>query len=203
MNRGELTALTLKGLSAWLVLSGLIWYLGAWLITALFPVTQSVIMLLAPELSSSLHVIESSPGQLNQFVELSAWTLRPIYLNDNQFIAPQTELKVKANLLHVMVPLVIQGSILLVWPVQRLSQRLLLIALGVLTAILVIMAVLPAQLLGNLEISFQDVAITGKNPRAVPGFLDWMVFCELGGRWLLAVASAWLCIQLQRWLLPN
>jgi hypothetical protein len=65
------------------------------------------------------------------------------------------------------------------------------------------MAILPAQLLGKLEISFQDVALTGKNPRPVPWFVDWMVFCEMGGRWLLAIAAAWLCIQLQRGLLQD
>jgi len=31
--------------------------------------------------------------------------------------------------------------------------------------------------------------LTGKNPRPVPWFVDWMVFCEMGGRWLLAIAT--------------
>lgn len=95
----------------------------------------------------------------------------------------------------------IEGSILLVWPVQHWRQRLLLIGLGVLAAVLVIMATLPAQLLGKLEISFQDIAESGSNPRAVPWFVDWMVFCEMGGRWLLAIAIAWMCIKLQRAIL--
>ncbi|WP_245598728.1 hypothetical protein [Methylomicrobium lacus] len=76
-----------------------------------------------------------------------------------------------------------------------------LIVLGLLTAILVVMAILPSQLLGQMEISFQEVASTGKNPRSVPSFVDWMVFCEMGGRWLLGIVAAWLSIQFQRWLL--
>ena len=75
---------------------------------------------------------------------------------------------------------------------------MLLIGLGLLTAVLVVMATLPAQLLGKLEISFQNIAVAGQNPRPVPLFLDWMVFCEVGGRWLLAIVAAWLCIMLQQ-----
>ena len=202
MNRRELMSLSLKGLLAWLVLSGLIWYFGEWLGKGLFPLLKAVIMTMSSDLSPSLKLVKPT-GQLDYALELSAWLLRPIYLNAGQFIPPGTELKSSAHLLHALVPLVIELSILLVWPVQRRSQRYLLIAFGLLTAVLVIMATVPAQLLGKLEISFQDVAGTGQNPRPVPWFVDWMVFCEMGGRWLLAIVASWFCIQLQRGLLRN
>ncbi len=194
-------SLTPKGLLAWLVLSGLFWYFGEWLVKGLFPLFEAVIMTMTSEISPSLKLVKSAQSQLDYSIELSAWALRPVYLNAGQYIPPGTELKSSAHLLHALVPLVIEMSILLVWPVQRWPQRLLLLALGLLTAVLVVMATLPAQLLSMLEISFQDVALTGKNPRPVPWFVDWMVFCEMGGRWLLGIAAAWLCIQLQRGLL--
>ncbi|MCK9606386.1 MAG: hypothetical protein M0R33_08030 [Methylomonas sp.] len=203
MNRRELLFLTLKGLLAWLVLSGLVLYFGERLITGLFPLLKAVMISMAPDLSPSLHVVKSVQSQLDASIELSVLALRPIYLNADHFIPPPTELKSSAHLLHSFVPLVIEGSMLLVWPVQHWRQRLWLLGLGLLSAALVIMATLPAQLLGKLEISFQDIAESGSNPRAVPWFVDWMVFCELGGRWLLAIAAAWLCIQLQRGLLRN
>jgi len=155
--------------------------------------------MMSPGLVPSLKLVTSS--QLDYSIELAVWVLHPIYINANLGIPPGTELNSSAHLLHALVPLVIEGSILLVWPVQRYSQRLLLIAMGILTAILVVMVTLPAQLLGTLEISFQEVALTGEKPRSVPWFVDWMVFCEMGGRWLLGVVAAWLCIQLQRGLL--
>ncbi len=205
MSRRELVSLTLKGLLAWLVLSGLVWYFGEWLVKELFPLIKVVIMMMMMtfEISPGLKLIKSAQSQFDYSIELSAWVLRPVYLNAGQFIPPGTELKSSTHLLHTLVPLVIELTILLVWPVQRRSQRCLLLGLGLLTAVLVIMAILPAQLLGKLEISFQDVALTGNNPRSVPWFVDWMVFCEMGGRWLLAIAAAWLCIQLQRGLLPD
>jgi len=201
MNRRDLVYLILKGFLAWLVLSGLAGYFGEWLVKGLFPLLKAVMMTMTPELAPSMKLVKLAQSELEYSVELSAWVLRPIYLNAGQYIPPGTDLKSSAHLLHVLVPLVIEGTILLVWPVQRWPQRFLLIALGLLTAILVVTATLPAHLLGKLEISFQDVALTGQNPRPVPWFVDWMVFCEMGGRWLLGIAAAWLCIQLQRGLL--
>jgi len=198
MSWRELLSLTLKGLLAWLVLSGLVLYLGEWLAKGLFPLIKAVIISMAPDLSPSLNLLKSAQSQLDYSIELSAWVLQPIYLNAIHFIPPSTELKSSAHLLHSFVPLVIEGSILLVWPVQGWRQRLLLIGLGLLTSVLVVMATLPALLLGNLEVSFQNIAEAGQNSRPVPWFVDWMVFCELGGRWLLAVVAAWLCIGFQR-----
>ena len=201
MSRRELFVLTLKGLLAWLVLSGLILFFGEGLITGLFPLLKAIMISMAPDLSPDLKVVKSAQSQLDYSIELSAWVLRPIYLNSSHFIPPSNVLTSSAHLLHGFVPLVIEGSMLLIWPVQGWRQRLLLIGLGLLTAVLVIMATVPALLLGKLEVSFQDIAEAGQNPRLVPWFVDWMVFCEMVGRWLLAIATAWLCIVLQRAIL--
>ena len=201
MQQRDLLFLIFKGLFIWLVLSGLVWFVGEWLITALFPLLKAVMNLLMPELAPSLKLVKTAQSQLDYTIELSGWVLQPIYLHAGQYIPRGVDLKSSAHLLHVLAPLVIEGTILLVWPVQRWSQRFLLIALGLPAAALVVMATLPAQLLGNLEISFQNIAETGQNPRVVPWFVDWMVFCEMGGSWVLGIVAAWLCIQMQRgWL---
>lgn len=199
MSQRELILLTLKGMLAWLILSALVCYFGGWLTKCLFPLLRAVIMMTA-EISPSLRLLPSSKAQLDFSIELSAWVLRPMYIDVGHFIPPGTELKSSVHVLHILVPLVIEGTILLVWPVQRWSQRLHIIALGLLTAILVVMFTLPALLLGHMEISFQEIAQTGNGPRQVPWFVDWMVFCEMGGNWLLAIGASWLPIQLQRGL---
>ena len=129
MNRRELIYLTLKGLLAWLVLSSLVWYFGEWLGQGLFPLLKAVIMAMSADMSPSLMLVKPT-GQLDYALELSVWLLRPVYLNAGQFIPPGTELKSSAHLLHALVPLIIEMSILLVWPVHRRSQRCLLIGLG-------------------------------------------------------------------------
>jgi len=198
MNRRDLLYLVLKGFLAWLLLSALLGVCGEWLIRALFPFIKAVMISMMPELSPGLKLLKSPQSVFDFSIELSALVLRPIYLNAGQYIQPGANLKSTADMLHVLVPLVIEWSILLAWPVRNWMQRLWLLALGLPMAILVVLGTLPAQLLGNLEISFQDIALTGSNPRQAPWFVDWMIFCEMGGRWLLGIAAAWLCIQLRK-----
>ena len=200
MNRPELLSLTVKGFLAWLALSGLVLFFGDGLITGLFPLLKAIMISMAPDLSPGLKLVKSAQSQMDAWIELSVLALRPIYLNADHFIPSTTELKSSAHLLHSLVPLVIEGCILLVWPIQHWWQRALLLGLGLLAAVLVIMATLPAQLLGKLEISFQDIAESGRNPRPVPWFVDWMVFCEMGGRWLLGIVAAWFCIKSTVWI---
>ena len=54
MNRRDLSYLTLKGLLAWLALSGLAWYGGPWLGQALLPLVEAAIMSMTSEISPSL-----------------------------------------------------------------------------------------------------------------------------------------------------
>jgi len=80
MSQRELISLTLKGLLAWLVLSGLVWYFGEWLVKGLFPLFEAVIMTMTSEISPSLNLVKPA-AQLDYMIELSAWALRPVYLN--------------------------------------------------------------------------------------------------------------------------
>jgi len=201
MDQRDVILLTLRGLLIWLILSALVWYFEVWLGNMLLPLNEAFIMIMAPEFSPMLKLAKLVQSEFNYSIELSAWVLHPVYINANLKIPLGTELKSSTHLLHILVPVVIEWSILLVWPVKHWSQRALLITFGLLTASLIVLATLPAILLGLLEISFQQVAMTGKYPRPVPWFLDWMIFCELGGGWLLAIIGAWLCIKLQRILL--
>ena len=181
MNRHDLIFLTQKVLLVCLVLSSLLWYFGEHLGKSLLPLVEEVIIVMTPEFSPSLKLVRVMQPQSYYSIELSVLALQPIHLNASLFIPTGTELKSSTPLLHVLVPFVIEWSILLVWPLQRWSQRLLLVASGVITAILIVLATLPALLLGQMEIAFQEVALLDKNPRPVPWFLNWMMFCELGG----------------------
>lgn len=200
MQRIEISLLLFKAFMAWLVWSCLAWYFGLPLLTLLFPLLKAVMIHLQPNLAPSLNLLQSTDMQ-TYTLELSALVLKPLYLNASHSIPKGTELKASAQLLHVLVPFVIEATVLSVWPLQHFYQRLQLLLLGFFSSILVVLALLPAQLLGNLEIALQQIAENGLNPRTVPWFVDWLVFCEMGGRWLLAISCAWLCIQVQRnWL---
>jgi hypothetical protein len=110
-------------LLAWLVLSSLVWYFGEWLGEGLFPLLKAVIMAMSADMSPSLKLMKPA-AQLDYALELSVWLLRPAYLNVGQFIPAGTELKSSAHLLHALIPLAIEMSILWVWPVLRNGRTL-------------------------------------------------------------------------------
>lgn len=201
MSRSELLALIGKGALVWIGLSLLGWYFSQTLGHVLLQVIRPVIVLTSSEISPRLKLIVSDQFPRDYSVEMTAWTLHPIRLNARLGIPRGVELASSAHLLHSLVPVIIQWTILLVWPVQNWRQRSLLIGTGLIATTFVVMATLPFLLLGKLEIAFQTTALQGPNPRPEPWYLDWMVFCEMGGGWLLAITAAWLCIGLQRILL--
>ncbi|MDD5035611.1 MAG: hypothetical protein PHE55_12725 [Methylococcaceae bacterium] len=197
MSRRELILLSWKGLLACSILSCLGWYFGEWLGNGLLPMIEMVLRLLAPEFSPALKVVPESHDYL---IQLSLWALHPIPLTSSRVIPSGQELTVGTHLMHTLVPMVIELSILLVWPVQHWTQRWVLLSFGLITVLSVIALITPALLLGLLEISFQEAALQLNEPRTKPWVLSWMIFCEMGGRWLLPIAAACWCIQLQRWL---
>lgn len=178
MNRSELLALMGKGLLIWMGLSVLCWYFSQSLGNFLLYIIRPVIILTNSEISPSLKLAASDQFPRAYSVEMTAWTLRPIYVNAHLDVPPGIELNASAHLLHGLVPVIIQWTILLVWPVQNWLQRGFLIGNGLIMTMVVVMATLPLLLLGKLEMAFQAIALQGPNPRPEPWYLDWMVFSK-------------------------
>ena len=197
MTRAELIKLTAKGLLVWLLLSGLGWYFEEALGNALLPAFGLVIRLLSPDYSSWLHLI---PKQHDFMIQLSARNLHPIVLAENRAIPTAQTITTAIDLLHVLVPVIIEFSILLVWPVNSLRARLILILSGIVTALLVVAATGPAILIGKNELFLMEMAEQAHGLRPKPWIVDWMIFSEMGGCWLLPLLAALFCIAVQRQL---
>jgi len=129
--------------------------------------------------------------------------MRPLHLTDGLAIPPGTELTAQTHLLHTLVPAVIELAAVFAWPVTRLPERLVGILLGLITAIAVIALTAPFVLIGTIEISLQEWVANSGGQRPEPWPLTWMLFCEMGGRWLLAVLAAAASIQLARTFIPH
>ena len=195
MNRAELVALSLQGLLAWLVLSALGWYFGGALGQCLLPGFGFIINQICPDYSSWLTLL---PENHDFTIQLSAIVVNPVLLGDKLWLNPGLELTVGTHLMHTLVPLVIQVSILLVWPVKSWRKRVILLVLGLVTSVFVLGLTAPFLLLGNLEVYLLELAEQAKVHRPEPWTLSWMIFCEMGGRWLLPIVAAVLCIKLQQ-----
>lgn len=62
-------------------------------------------------------------------------------------------------------------------------------------AALVLALTTPFHLVGLIELAVQKAAKANQFPRAAPLTLEWMIFLEGGGRWLLPVVAALLCLS--------
>jgi hypothetical protein len=195
LSRRNLLGFSLKILLAWLTMTGLIMFAGEWLLTPCFPLLETVIIKVASEFSPALELIPSVDGGR---LELNVWVLSPVYIDAEVVIPKGLELTSSTHLLHIFVPIAILLSILLVWPVQSQPQKLLLIAFGLLVSVLILLATVPVLLVALLEMPFQEMAMQANSLYKPPWFMDWMIFCEMGGTLLLALTGAFLCIWLQQ-----
>ncbi|MBT8447789.1 MAG: hypothetical protein KJO38_11595, partial [Gammaproteobacteria bacterium] len=85
-------------------------------------------------------------------------------------------------------------TIVLGWPAANLKQRLVMILAGIPAAALLLAVTTPFQLAGHVQIYLQQLAGQAGVARAEPLSLTYMIFLESGGRWMLAVALAVLCV---------
>jgi hypothetical protein len=200
MSRTELLALSAKGLLAWLALSAVGWYFGEAVGQCLLPGFSFIMNLIWPDFSSLLKLI---PDNHDYSIQVNSIVLQPVHLGGKQWLTVGQDMTAATHLMHTLVPMIIELSILLVWPIKGWRERMVLLALGLVTSLLVLAVTAPFVLLGNLEIYLQEMAVEAKVHRPEPWILTWMIFCEMGGRWVLPIVAAFLCIRLQRHFLTK
>jgi hypothetical protein len=197
LSRRNLFFFSLKVLLAWAALTGLIVFYGEWLLTPLLPLFKAVMMMVVSGFSPTLKFIPSvDGGQL----KLTAWVLSTVHIGAGVVIPKGIELISSTHVLHVLVPIAVALSILLVWPVSTWRQKLLLIALGLVASMLILLTTVPILLVALLEMPFQEIAMQANALHQAPWFMDWMIFCEMGGALLLAFIGVCFCIGLQRFV---
>ncbi|WP_347989695.1 hypothetical protein [Methylomonas sp. AM2-LC] len=197
LNRRDLIFFSLKVLLAWAALTGLIVFYGEWLLTPLFPLFKAIMISVVSGFSPTLKFIPAvDGGQL----KLTVWVLSTVPIGTGIVMPKGIELSSSMHVLHGLVPIAVALSILLVWPVQSWRHKLLLIALGILTSVLILLATVPVLLVALLEMPFQEKAMQANALHQAPWFMDWMIFCEMGGALLLAFIGVCFCIGLQRFV---
>lgn len=193
MAHSELLRFTLRALLGWTILSVLAFVFREPLGRFLLPLVEFGLRELNQDFSPGLKLVAKEGDYL---ISLSAWVLRPIPIIAGQIVNPGAQMTAGTHLTHTLVPPVISLSLILAWPIPSLLQRVIACGLCILLSFLAVTVTVPLVLLGNLEIMFQNVAANAGQTRPAPFSLDAMIFLESGGRWLLAVAAALLCMPL-------
>jgi hypothetical protein len=197
MHRADWLKLSAKAVAAWLGLSALGIYVSAPLAELMLPLFRFVLLSVAPEYAPSLKLVADNHDVL---IQLEAWLLQSLPLGGGQQIPAGLAVTTGTHLMHTLVPVVIEGSLLMAWPTRRWVERAVLLVFGVPTSILVVGLTGPFVLLGTLEIQLQDWAQQAHVVRHEPLTLTWMIFSEMGGRWVLAVTAAIWCIHVNNQL---
>jgi hypothetical protein len=190
-------AARLAGAWALLSIAGLV--AGAPLLRALLPWFEPICAALLPGFSATLRVVERSPDTV---IVLSLHALEAIRVGAQVVVPPLERLEASTTLLHNLVPPVLLFTALAALPARGWRERLTLFALGVPAAALVLALTTPFHLAGLVETSFQDAAASLGVPRPTPWTLNWMLFLEGGGRWLLPLLAAVGCLGVAQRLRP-
>lgn len=189
MTNKAITLLAAKGLAIWLALSLAGFFVGDKLIHSLLPFYETVSEVASKGYAANIDIKEDD-------VVLYATALKAQPITPERSLPAGTTIQSSITVLHALVPIVILSTIILTWPAKNLTQRGYLIA-TLIPAVLIISALtVPIQLLGQLEIGFQNAAVKAGLIREEPFVLTWMVLTEGGGRWLIPALTGLACCGL-------
>ncbi len=196
MNAKLILQSSLRLLLVWLMLSISILFLSEALIALLLPYLTWCVNLLSNHYTSLLTIVNDGVAAKVQIV---ATITQAVYISGIPVSPPGVKLTGSINLIHALVPVVILYVILLCWPVRHFKERLLMCILGIPAVLLIMALTVPTLLAGHIEATLLSAAerASGRDLDR-PFIMDWVIFVETGGRWLLPLLAAILCILIIR-----
>ena len=190
---GALLKRFLAAIFVWLALSILGYMYGGSLVKTLEPYYKSIIEMAHPEYVAR---IDYDDNKSEPAIELWVTAKKPISYAPGQTVAAGTTIgPTKVTIFHTMVPLIIFGVIVLVWPVKSLKEFALLLLFALPGALIVTGITSPFQMLGLLDTAFIGAAAR-HGVEYQSGAFDWMRFTEGGARWLIPIIVGILCGRL-------
>ena len=187
-----------KGLMIWFLLAQAGQQWGAQIIQPLLPLYEDAVETVNDGYRAEISIVKEPKGEV---LQLNATTIKPMPVTPDVSLSPGRTIPVTVTLLHQLVPIVILLTILLTWPARHLKHRMYLLLAAVPCIAIIAIVTTPMQLLGTLEISFQNYAASLGYLRDAPTVLTWMVLTEGGARWLIpALIGLAAGALVQRWV---
>lgn len=182
------------------VSSGLLFLsLGPFLLQPMLPVFELILGLVQPDFVSVVHLERADSGV--QLVTANIYTTAAVVFGPGKLLPPHALfVTVTTEAVHALLPPAILQAALLAWPMESRREAFARLAWGLAAVILVLCLTTPLFLAGRLEMSLSQSALAaGLKVRWFRSpLLVWMVFTEMGGRWLLPIVLATLCISQAR-----
>lgn len=182
IDKPELVRVSLRLLITWTVLSVLILVSGRRVVDFFLPFIAWVIKQIQSDYWPQLAIDDRQPD-LIQMIGEARHAIPAL-------VAAGDQLTAGVHVLHALVPVVIFYSLLMAFPVKSMRHRALLLLLSLPFNWLLIATSVPFQLAGHIELLFQELAQQYQVEREPGWLLDWMLFLEVGGRWLIPIVFA-------------
>jgi len=142
-------------------------------------------------------VLSLDPGAGAAAITMKPVTLQPIALTGDYVIPAEARLPASStNLDHSLLPIVILLTALLGWPTRRWREFAFRAALALPCLLLILACTAPLLLAAKLQMQMLQViaALGASSPPTA--LVTTMLFMESGGRWLLPIVCATVCIAL-------
>lgn len=181
-----------KLLATWAVLSAVGFLYGQQLINHALPVMQGFAQNITDDFYVNLAWQKENSRMLmiNANFGIPKTSIRALGINPGASVSAGT------NIEHILVPLILLFTVVICWPVSRWKHRGILLLLSLPAAALSLLLTTPFLLVGKVEGLLQDQATQVGIVREKPIYLDWMLFTEVGGRWLLPICLGLICVWL-------
>lgn len=198
MKRSVAAALLGRFVLCWVLVGGFFYICGAFIIQGVLPLLQWVANGMSADYQAQLSMSGGGNGTIINIVA----TLTSNIYQYNYPIAPKgTVLRAAGTLVHALTPLVILFSILIAWP-GSLRAIILRGLLGLPAGLIILTLSLPFLLVGHIEgrlfSALQNIA---DREMPMPAIMQWVMFMEMGGLWLLPIVCAIGCVAITQHLL--
>ena len=189
MNNPVYGYLFLKAILVWLLLSLAGFFWGNGFASMMTPFYEYVTEAASTDYVAAISIEER---QENSIV-LAATATRAKLITPSRSLPAGTTISSDISVLHTLVPLVIFLTIIISWPMKSLKQLSLIVLLALPSIFCISAITAPIQLLGLLDMGFQNAAQQAGFVREESFALTWMLLTEGGGRWLIPALFGLAC----------
>ncbi len=191
----NLPSLIARVLLSWVVVCAAGFVGGRTAIDWLLPLLSVVSENASPDYGATLRWDEHEPSMLL----LRASFLEPTPTLSALGVTPGSVAESGSHLEHILVPPAVLLAVVFAWPMKHWRQRMALFASAIPAAVLAVALTTPLLLAGKIDMMLQERAAAAHIALPEPLSLRWMLFAEGGGRWLLPLLLALLCVVFIDW----
>ena len=189
MNNPALGYLFFRAILIWLVLSLAGFLGGNGFASMMTPFYEFVTEVASTDYVAAISVEERQEDA----IVLAATSIRAKQITPSRALPAGTTIASDISVLHTLVPLIIFLTIILCWPIKSWRQCGWIALLAIPSFFCISAITAPIQLLGLLEMGFQNAANQAGFFREESFALKWMLLTEGGGRWLIPALFGLAC----------